>query len=414
MSKRRVVISGMGLVSPNGNNVQQFWNSLVNGESGIGEITAFDTRDFDCKFGGEVRNFNPAKYFKNPKDARRADRFVQFAMAASKEAIESSGIDFAREDSTRLGVIVSSGIGGLKTLEDQHTILLTKGPSRCSPLMIPMMISNMASGMIAIEYNLKGPNFAIVTACASAAHSIGEAYRMIQDGDADVIIAGGSEASIVPLGLAGFSNMKALSLRNNDPQRASRPFDKNRDGFVLSEGAGIVVLEELEHAKKRNGPIHAEIIGYGLSADAHHITAPDPSGEGATRAMVMAIKKAQINPEDINYINAHATSTIPGDVCETMAIKQALGKHAYRIPISSTKSMTGHLLGAAGAVELIACIKTIEEGIIPPTINLEEPDPQCDLDYVPNVAREQKVKIAMNNSFGFGGHNACIIIKRFE
>ncbi|QSR88342.1 beta-ketoacyl-ACP synthase II [Methylacidiphilum caldifontis] len=414
MSKRRVVISGMGIISPNGNNVQEFWNSLKNGKSGIGIITAFDTADFDCKFGGEVRNFNPTKYFKNPKDARRADRFVQFAMAAGKEAIESSGIDFDKEDSTKIGVIVSSGIGGLKTLEDQHSVLLTKGPSRCSPLMIPMMISNMASGMIAIEYNLKGPNFSIVTACASAAHSIGEAYRIIMDGDADIIIAGGSEASIVPLGLAGFSNMKALSLRNNDPQRASRPFDKNRDGFVLSEGAGVVVLEEMEHAKKRNGPIHAEIIGYGLSADAHHITAPDPSGEGATRAMVMAIKKAQINPEEINYINAHATSTIPGDVCETMAIKQALGKHAYSIPISSTKSMTGHLLGAAGAVELIACIKTMEEGVIPPTINLEEPDPQCDLDYVPNVAREQKVKIAMNNSFGFGGHNACIIIKRFE
>ncbi|TFE70651.1 beta-ketoacyl-[acyl-carrier-protein] synthase II [Methylacidiphilum caldifontis] len=404
----------MGIISPNGNNVQEFWNSLKNGKSGIGIITAFDTADFDCKFGGEVRNFNPTKYFKNPKDARRADRFVQFAMAAGKEAIESSGIDFDKEDSTKIGVIVSSGIGGLKTLEDQHSVLLTKGPSRCSPLMIPMMISNMASGMIAIEYNLKGPNFSIVTACASAAHSIGEAYRIIMDGDADIIIAGGSEASIVPLGLAGFSNMKALSLRNNDPQRASRPFDKNRDGFVLSEGAGVVVLEEMEHAKKRNGPIHAEIIGYGLSADAHHITAPDPSGEGATRAMVMAIKKAQINPEEINYINAHATSTIPGDVCETMAIKQALGKHAYSIPISSTKSMTGHLLGAAGAVELIACIKTMEEGVIPPTINLEEPDPQCDLDYVPNVAREQKVKIAMNNSFGFGGHNACIIIKRFE
>ncbi|QDQ41835.1 beta-ketoacyl-ACP synthase II [Methylacidiphilum kamchatkense] len=414
MSKRRVIISGMGLVSPNGNSVQEFWTSLINGKSGIGVITAFDTQAFDCKFGGEVRNFNPSNYFKNPKDARRADRFVQFAMAAAKEAIESSGIDFDREDPTRIGVIVSSGIGGLKTLEDQHTILLTKGPSRCSPLMIPMMISNMASGMIAIEYNLKGPNFSIVTACASAAHSIGEAFRMIQVSDADIIVAGGSEASIVPLGVAGFSNMKALSLRNNEPQKASRPFDRHRDGFVLSEGAGVVVLEELEHAKKRNAPIYAEIIGYGLSADAHHITAPDPSGEGATRAMEMAMKKASLNPQDIDYINAHATSTIPGDICETMAIKKAFGKHAYSIPISSTKSMTGHLLGAAGAVELIACIKTIQEGVIPPTINLEEPDPLCDLDYVPNVARRQKVNIAMNNSFGFGGHNASLIIKRFD
>ncbi len=411
MSSRRVVITGMGALTPLGNDVISFWSGLVAGRSGIAKIQAFDTTGYDCTIAGEVKGFEPAKAFNNPKDARRADRYAQLAMAAAKEAVAQSGLkDFNPE---RVGVTVGSGIGGLISIEDQHTNLIQKGPGRVSPFLIPMMISNMASGLIANEFNFQGPNFAVVTACATANQCIGEAWRLIKFGEADVMISGGSEAACAPLGLSGFGNMKALSTRNDDPERASRPFDKDRDGFVLSEGAGVVVLEELEHAKKRGATIFAELTGYGLSADAYHMTSPHPEGHGAARAMKRALELAEIRPEQVSYINAHGTSTGLGDVCETLAVKAVFGESAKRIPVSSTKSMTGHLLGAAGAVELIACVKTIETGVIPPTINLDQPDEQCDLDYVPHTAREVRVDTALNNSFGFGGHNASILIRRF-
>ena len=412
---RRVVITGLGAITPLGNDVETFWQNLKNGVSGIHKIEAFDTAAYDCKIGGEVRGFDPKAFFKNPKDVRRTDRFAQLALAAAKMALEDSGIDvekLSRRD--RFGVIVSSGIGGLKTLQDQLTILLTKGPSRTSPFTIPMLISNMASGLISMEYDLRGPNMSIVTACATSNNAIGESWRMIKFGDADIFLAGGSEASIVAIGLAGFSAMKALSMRNDEPERASRPFDRDRDGFVMSEGAGILVVEELEHAKARGAKIYCEITGYGLSADAYHMTAPPPDGEGAARAMQLALEHARIPPDQVDYINAHATSTDIGDICETRAIKQVFGGYAYKLAISSTKSMTGHLLGGAGAVEMAACALSIRDSVIPPTINLENPDDECDLDYTPNVAREKKVRVALNNSFGFGGHNATLVATAFE
>jgi 3-oxoacyl-[acyl-carrier-protein] synthase II len=412
---RRVVITGLGAVTPLGNDVETFWQNLKNSVSGIHKIEAFDTAAYDCKIGGEVRGFDPKAFFKNPKDVRRADRFAHLALAAAKMALDDSGIDvekLSRRD--RFGVIVSSGIGGLKTLQDQLMILLTKGPSRTSPFTIPMLISNMASGLISMEYDLRGPNMCIVTACATSNNAIGESWRAIKFGDADIFLAGGSEASIVGIGLAGFSAMKALSLRNDEPERASRPFDRDRDGFVMSEGAGIVVVEELEHAKARDAKIYCELTGYGLSADAYHMTAPPPNGEGAVRAMQLALEHARVSPDQVDYINAHATSTDIGDLCETRAIKQVFGEQAYKVSISSTKSMTGHLLGGAGGIEMAACALAIRDSVIPPTINLENPGEGCDLDYTPNVAREKKVRVALNNSFGFGGHNATLVATAFE
>jgi 3-oxoacyl-[acyl-carrier-protein] synthase II len=411
---RRVVITGMGVITPVGNDLETFWTSLKEGKSGIGRITAFDITKYDCQIAGEVRNFDPKPVFKNPKDIRRTDRFVHLAMAASKMSIQDSGLDLEKVNRDRFGTIISSGIGGLKTLEEQFTILTTKGPSRTSPFTIPMLISNMASGVISMEFGLRGPNLCIVTACATSNNSIGESWRMIKFGDADIFLAGGSEASIVELGLAGFSSMRALSRRNDEPERASRPFDRDRDGFVMSEGAGVCVVEELEHAKKRGAKIYCEITGYGLTADAHHMTAPPEDGEGAARAMRLALEHAKISPSDVDYINAHATSTGLGDIAETKAIKMVFGDQAKKVSISATKSMTGHLLGGAGAVEMAACAMAIRDGIIPPTINLENPDPECDLDYTANKAREKKVKVALNNSFGFGGHNATLVASAFQ
>jgi 3-oxoacyl-[acyl-carrier-protein] synthase II len=414
-NERRVVVTGMGVTTPMGNDTTTFWNNLKQGVSGVDRIAAFDTTDYACKIAAEVRDFAPAKYFKNPKEVRRTDRYTQLAMAASKMAYDDAGLTLDGIDTVRFGVILGSGIGGLKTLEDQHSILMNKGPDRVSPFMIPMMISNMASGLVSMEYGLRGPNFATVSACATACHAIGEAWRMIVYDEADAFLAGGSEAAVIPLGIAGFAAMKALSLRNDDPKAASRPWDRERDGFVMGEGAGVLVLEELEHARKRGATIYTEIAGYGLSADAYHITSPLPEGEGATRCMQMALDKAKINKDEVDYINAHGTSTGLGDVCETRAIKAVFGDHAHNgLSVSSTKSMTGHLLGAAGAVETVACIMAIRDSIVPPTINLDHPEDGCDLDYTPHKAKERKVKVAMNNSFGFGGHNATLVVKAFE
>ncbi len=415
MTDRRVVITGLGAVTPIGNDAETFWSNLKNGVSGIRKIEAFDTTGYDCQIGGEVRDFEPKPFFKNPKDVRRTDRFAQLALAAAKMALEDSGVDLEKlKRRDRFGVIVSSGIGGLRTLQDQQTILLTRGPSRNSPFTIPMLISNMASGLISMEYGLRGPNMCIVTACATSNNAIGESWRIIKFGDADIFLAGGSESPIVAIGLAGFSAMKALSTRNDEPERASRPFDRDRDGFVMSEGAGIVVVEELEHAKARRAKIYCEITGYGASADAYHMTAPPPNGEGAVRAMQVALEHAGISPNQVDYINAHATSTDIGDICETRAIKQVFGDQAHKVAISSTKSMTGHLLGGAGGIEMAACALAIRDSVIPPTINLENPGEECDLDYTPNVAREKKVRVTLSNSFGFGGHNATLVATAFD
>ena len=403
----------MGVVTPVGNDVETFWRNLQNGVSGIGKIQAFDTSAYDCQIAGEVRGFEPKDYFKNPKDVRRTDRYTHLAMAAAKMAKDDSGVDLDKVDRRRFGVIVSSGIGGLRTLEDQHTILMTKGPSRVSPFTIPMLISNMASGLISMEYGLQGPNLCIVTACATSNNAIGESWRMIKFGDADIFLAGGSEASIIPIGLAGFSSMKALSTRNDEPEKASRPFDRDRDGFIMGEGAGVVVVEELEHAKARGARIYCELTGYGLSADAYHMTAPPADGEGAARAMQIAMEHAKTTPDQVDYVNAHATSTGLGDISETRALKTVFGQYAHEVSISATKSMTGHLLGGAGAVEMAACALAIRDSVIPPTINLDNPDPECDLDYTPKVAKQKKIRIALNNSFGFGGHNATLVAAEF-
>jgi 3-oxoacyl-[acyl-carrier-protein] synthase II len=405
----------MGVVTPVGNDVQTFWSNIVAGVSGIGPITHFDVAEYRCRIAGEVRDFVPVEHFKTPKDVNRTDRFTHLAVAAAKGAMADGGLTGPIDDPERFGCMIGSGIGGLKTTEDQHTVLMQRGPSRLSPFMIPMLISNMASGIVSMEYGIQGPNFATVSACATSAHAIGEAWRMIRDDDADVFLAGGSEAAIVPLGIGGFAAMKALSTRNDDPTAASRPWDKDRDGFVMGEGAGVILLEELEHAKKRGARIYGEISGYGLSSDAFHMSAPLPNHEQAQRCMRMAMTKAGVNPSDVGYVNAHGTSTPIGDVCEVRAVKAVFGDHArHGLLTSSTKSMTGHLLGAAGAVETVVCMKAIETGIIPPTINLEQPGEECDLDFVPKVAREQKVKVALNNSFGFGGHNATIAAAAFE
>jgi 3-oxoacyl-[acyl-carrier-protein] synthase II len=414
-TERRVVVTGIGVLTPVGNDLKTFWQSLKSGVSGIGPITSFDVSEYDCRIAGEVRDFNATPFFKNPKDVRRNDRYCQFAMAAAKMAVADAGIDPAKvEDSDRFGVVIGSGIGGLQTLENQHTTLMNKGPSRVSPFTIPMLIANMASGLVSMEFGLRGPNFATVSACATACHALGEAWRMIRFDEADAFLAGGAEATIVPLGIAGFAAMKALSTRNDEPTKASRPFDRDRDGFVMGEGAGVIVLEELEHARKRGAKIYCELAGYGLSADAYHITSPLPDGEGAARCMRMALEKAGINADEVDYINVHGTSTGLGDICETKAVKAVFGERAKNgLILSSTKSMTGHLLGAAGSVEMAACIMTIRDGIVPPTINLDNPDPECDLDYVPHTAREKKVRVVLNNSFGFGGHNATLVAKQF-
>jgi 3-oxoacyl-[acyl-carrier-protein] synthase II len=413
MTERRVVITGIGVVSPLGNNTEDFWKNLVAGKSGIRTIQAFDTTEYTTHFGGEVVGYDPKAYFKDFKDARRADRFTQLAMGSAKMAVAESGLDTAGLNPERIGVIFGSGIGGLMTLENNHELLLTKHPSRVSPFTIPMMIGNIASGMISMEYGFLGPNMCITTACATSNNCIGEAWRIIKFGDADAIVAGGAEASIAPMGVSGFGNMKALSTRNDAPEKASRPFDTGRDGFVMGEGAGCVVLEEYEYAKKRGAHIYCELVGYGVSADAYHLTSPLPDGAGASRCMNMALNHAKMNPEEVQYVNAHATSTPVGDICEVQAIKKSFGDYAKNgLLVSATKSMTGHLLGAAGGVELAASIFALRDQVVPPTINVEEQDPECDLDVVPNVAREAKLDAVLSNSFGFGGHNAALLIRK--
>ena len=412
-SDRRVVVTGLGVVTPLGNDVNTFWQNLIAGQCGIDTITAFDTTAFDTKIAGEVKNFDPLPAFPSPKEIRRTDRYAQFGIYAAWSALKDSGLDLTKENLDEIGVFLGSGIGGLTTTTEQNKILLERGPGRMSPFTIPMLISNMASGLISMYFNLRGPNFATCSACATANHSIGEAWRTIKAGDAQVMFAGGAEATVIPIGIGGFCAMKAMSTRNEDPKHASRPFDKDRDGFVMGEGAGVLVLEELEHAKKRGAQIYCEVAGYGNTADAHHLTAPSPGGEGAARCMKMALRTGGLNLTDISYINAHGTSTPPGDVCETQAVKTVFGDHARKLCVSSTKGATGHMLGAAGAVEMTVCTLAIKHGIVPPTINYTTPDPECDLDYVPNTAREMPVNAIVNNSFGFGGHNSTIAAKKF-
>jgi len=410
---RRVVITGMGLVIPIGIGVETAWKNVCEGKSGIGLLTRFDTNGFETKIAGEVKHFNPELYI-DKKEIKKMDLFIHYAIAAAKEALEDAQLAITPENSEQIGVIVGTGLGGLPSIERYHKILLEKGPGRISPFFIPMLIANLASGQIAIQFGPKGPNTCVVTACATGAHCIGDAFRAIVYGDAEAMIAGGTEANITPLTIGGFNSMKALSTRNDEPEKACRPFEKNRDGFVVAEGAGILILEELQFALKRNAKIYGELIGYGYTGDAYHITAPSPDGDGAVRCMRMAIKDARLKPEDVEYINAHGTSTPLNDLTETIAIKKVFGDRAKKIPISATKSMTGHLLGAAGSTEAIFTILAIQDGIIPPTINYEEPDPQCDLDYVPNAARRQPLNIAMSNAFGFGGTNATLVFKKFE
>lgn len=410
--KRRVVVTGLGVMSPVGNDIKSFWDALLAGKSGVGPIKTFDASAFDSRIAGEIKDFDPVAHF-GVKDARKIARFAQYAIVTSKQALQDSGLDLAKEDLTRIGVLVGSGIGSLQTIEEEYKVYLEKGPSRLSPFLIPLLIVNEAAGQVSIFLGLKGPNSCVATACASGSHAIGDAYRMIQYGDADVMFTGGTESCITVLGVGGFCALKALSKRNDDPLKASRPFDKMRDGFVMAEGSGIVVLEELERALKRNAKIYAEVAGIGMSGDAYHMTAPDATGDGAIRAMFAAMKDAGCKPEDIYYINAHGTSTVLNDKIETLAIKKAFGPHAKKIAVNSTKSMTGHLLGAAGGLEFMVCCLSIRDSVVHPTINQEFPDPDCDLDYVPNVARKLKVDIAMSNSLGFGGHNATLIVKKF-
>lgn len=411
--ENRVVITGCGVISSLGQDVSTFWENLVAGKSGISKVESFDTSEYATKIGGEVKDFNPLDYM-DRKDVRRTDRFVQFGIAAAKQALKNAKLEITERNAEQIGVYVGSGIGGLQTWEEQHKILLEKGPRRISPFFIPMMVANMASGVISIEIGAKGPNSAAISACATGTHAIGDAYEIVKRGQAQVMLAGGTEATIRPLAYAGFNAMKALSTRNDEPEQASRPFDADRDGFVMGEGAGVLVLESLEHALARGAKIIAEVIGYGLTGDAYHLTSPAPEGEGAARAMTMALRSAAIEPEAVDYINAHGTSTQYNDKFETQAIKTVFGSHAYKLAVSSTKSMTGHLLGAAGAIEAIVCALTLESQTLPPTINYETPDPDCDLDYVPNEARQAEVNVTLSNSLGFGGHNATIILKKYE
>ncbi len=411
--RRKVVVTGLGLISPVGMGVDESWTNLKAGKSGICAITHFDANRFATQIAGEVKGFDPADYI-HAKEIKKMDRFAHLAIGASQMAVDDSGLKITENNATRVGVIAGSGMGGLGTLESTHSTYVEKGPRRITPFFIPMVIINLASGHISMRFGAKGPNSAAVTACATGTNCIGDSFRLIQLGYADAMIAGGSEAAITPLGIGGFNAMRALSTRNDEPERASRPFDVERDGFVMGEGAGIVVLEELEMAKTRGAKIYAEVVGYGMTADAYHMTAPAPEGEGAARCMEASLKDARVSPEDVDYINAHGTSTKFGDELETAAIKTVFGDHAYKLAISSTKSMTGHLLGAAGGVEAIATILGIYEGVIPPTINLDNPDPECDLDYVPHKAKKMELKYAISNSFGFGGTNACLLFKKFE
>jgi len=411
--RTRVVVTGLGAVTPLGNSVPEYWRAICEGRSGVGPITRFDPKRLDCRIAAEVKGFDPLKVIEK-KELKKLDLFIQYAIAAGVEAVESAKIDFSQVDPTRAGALIGSGIGGILSVLEWHKVLLEKGPSRVSPFFVPSLIVNMASGQLSIRYKLKGPNSSVVTACATGNHAIGDAFRIIQRGEADLMVAGGSEAIIDELPIGGFAQMKALSTRNDEPTRASRPFDADRDGFVPGEGAGIVVLESLEHARRRGARIHAEIVGYGMTADAYHMTAPDPDGDGAVRAMAGALRDAGLRPEDVSYINAHGTSTPYNDKTETLAIKQVFGEHARRLAVSSTKSMTGHLLGAAGGIEAIATVLALQHGLLPPTINYETPDPECDLDYVPNAARKAEVDAAISNGFGFGGTNATLAFRRWR
>jgi 3-oxoacyl-[acyl-carrier-protein] synthase II len=417
MPKRRVVLTGVGAITPVGNNINDFWNSVVSGKTGVARLTAFDSTPFNSHIAAEIKDFDPSEYM-NPKQIRRLDLFVKYAIVAAKQAFNDSGLDIEKVARELAGVYIGSGIGGLHTVEVEHAKYIATedkkvAASRISPFLIPMLIANMASGMVSIELGFKGPNSAAVTACASGSHSIGDAFKIIQRCEADIMVAGGSEAAITTMGFGGFCALKSLSRRNDAPEKASRPFDKERDGFVMGEGAAALVLEELEHAKKRNAKIYCEIVGYGMSGDAYHMTAPDPSGDGAVRCMKAALDDAGLNPEDVDYINAHGTSTLLNDKMETLAIKTVFGDYAKKLAVSSTKGVTGHMLGAAGAAELIACAKAIGNKVLPPTINYEYPDPECDLDYVPNEARKKDINVAVSNSLGFGGHNATLAIKKF-
>jgi len=412
LSRRRVVVTGLGIISPVGNTVPEAWKNILAGTSGITRITRFDASAFSAQIAGEVKGFDPAQHL-SAKEARRFDTFIHYGLAAAIEAIQDSGLDFDRERREQVGVCIGSGIGGLPLIEETHKAVLASGPRKISPFFIPGSIINLIAGQLSIMYGLKGPNLALVTACTTANHCIGDAGRLIEYGDADVMIAGGSEACVSPLGLGGFCAARALSLRNDDPAAASRPWDKDRDGFVLGEGAGILVLEEYEHARKRGSKIYCELAGYGMSADAHHITAPCEDGEGAVRCMANALRNASLNPDQVDYVNAHGTSTPLGDVAETVAVKNCFGNHARKLAISSTKSMTGHLLGAAGGVEAVFSALAVREQVAPPTINLDAADPQCDLDYVPNTARKMKIDVAISNSFGFGGTNGSLVFRRF-
>ncbi len=413
IEKRRVVVTGLGLVTPLGIGVEASWKAALAGKSGIGNITQFDTSQFPVRIAGEVKDFDPAPYIE-AKEIKKMDRFIHFAMAAATMAVEDSGLKITDENAESVGVIIGAGMGGLPAIEHYHKIYLEKGYRRISPFFIPMLIINLASGNVSIKFGAKGPNSAAVTACATGSHSIGDSFKIIQRGDADAMIAGGTESVITPLGVGGFAVMKALSTRNDEPEKASRPFDAERDGFVMGEGSGVIILESLDSALKRGAKIYAEIIGYGMSSDAYHITTPAPEGEGAARCMKASLKDAGIEPQKVNYINAHGTSTKYGDELETAAIKTVFGEHAYKLCVSSTKSMTGHLLGAAGGVEAVFSILSICSSMAPPTINLEKPDPECDLDYAPNKAKQMDVEYAMSNSFGFGGTNACLLFKKYQ
>ena len=412
MGNRRVVVTGLGMITPLGIGVEESWKGLLAGKSGVKRITQFDATGFPTQIAGEVVGFNPEDYIEI-KEIKKMDRFIHFAIAATQMAMTDSGLKITDENAERTGVIIGSGIGGLRSIEHYHSVLLEKGPKKISPFFIPMLIVNLAAGQISIKFGAKGPNSAVSTACATGSHAIGDAYEIIQRGDADAMIAGGTEAVITPLGIGGFNAMKALSTRNDEPEKASRPFDIDRDGFIMGEGSGVIILESLETAMNRGARIYAEIIGYGMTADAYHITSPPPNGEGAARCIRLALKDAGISPSEVDYINPHGTSTKAGDELETKAIKTVFGEDAYKIPVGSTKSMTGHLLGAAGGIEAVISILTICEGVIPPTINLDKPDPECDLDYVPNHARKAEVKCALSNSFGFGGTNACLLFRKF-
>lgn len=409
---KRVVVTGVGAITPIGNTPAEYWEGLVSGQNGIATISLFDATHHKCRIAGEVKGFDPQKYL-DAKDIKRMDRFAQFAVSASLQALADARFLINELNAEQVGVMIGTGTGGIKVLEDQQTIYLNRGPDRCSPFMVPMMISNMAAGLTAIHTGAKGPNSCPVTACAAGSHAVGDAFRLIQRGYAQAMLCGGTEAAITPLSLAGFAAARALSLRNDDPAHASRPFDRDRDGFVMGEGSGILLLEELEHAKSRGARIYAEIVGYGMTCDAYHMTSPAPGGEGATRAMQLALKDAALNPNQVSYINAHGTSTSANDVTETAAIKNALGESAYKVAISSTKSMTGHLLGGSGGIEAVATVLAIANDRIPPTINLENPDIECDLDYVPHQSRAQTVEVALSNSFGFGGHNVTLAFKKY-